>query len=157
MQGSYIPVCGRPTLKGTACQNPQDLGGACARHLTPEERAILPRVEMPTLLPERTEPACWAWALPDEDLGLVGDVLLIYWQAGRCAVCGESPGYELYRDHDHQTGMIRGLLCRSCNGREAGHHPSYSLFGRYRHSNPCSLLGIRVRYVHPFTGEAANG
>ena len=37
-------------------------------------------------------------------------------QGGRCAVCGE--GGALCVDHDHATGLARGLLCRSCNGRE---------------------------------------
>lgn len=37
-------------------------------------------------------------------------------QKGMCAVCQERPGQVL--DHDHDTGMARGLLCRSCNVQE---------------------------------------
>lgn len=39
-------------------------------------------------------------------------------QANRCAICG---GYQvikgdnLYVDHNHQTGKVRGLLCHYCN------------------------------------------
>lgn len=34
-------------------------------------------------------------------------------QGGMCAICdGES---ELCVDHNHRTGQIRGLLCKSCN------------------------------------------
>jgi len=39
-------------------------------------------------------------------------------QDGGCAICGKTPkeeGRRLHVDHDHQTGMIRGLLCVRCN------------------------------------------
>lgn len=46
-----------------------------------------------------------------------------YWklfeaQKGNCACCGQS--HELFKrrlhvDHDHETGVIRGLLCTECN------------------------------------------
>ena len=38
-------------------------------------------------------------------------------QGGVCAICGSIPGkgQVLHIDHCHTTGMIRGLLCRSCN------------------------------------------
>ncbi len=45
-----------------------------------------------------------------------------YWNAvycfnGGCAICKEPPGNEerLAVDHDHQTGEVRGLLCKPCN------------------------------------------
>lgn len=34
-------------------------------------------------------------------------------QGGMCAICEEST--KLCVDHDHVSGVIRGLLCRSCN------------------------------------------
>lgn len=36
---------------------------------------------------------------------------------GVCAICGreELHGRKLSLDHDHATGKLRGLLCRSCN------------------------------------------
>ena len=43
-------------------------------------------------------------------------------QNGVCAICGNPPAptgkpqqTRLHVDHDHQTGQIRGLLCRACN------------------------------------------
>ena len=37
-------------------------------------------------------------------------------QQGRCAICGDEPEVVHLRiDHDHETGAIRGLLCRNCN------------------------------------------
>ena len=38
-------------------------------------------------------------------------------QNGVCAICGETckSAQRLSVDHDHTTGEIRGLLCRSCN------------------------------------------
>src|SRR6266542_2622719 len=39
-------------------------------------------------------------------------------QDSRCAVC--SAEGKLVVDHDHATGLARGLLCRGCNVREGG-------------------------------------
>jgi len=37
-------------------------------------------------------------------------------QNGVCASCGTPPaGRKLAVDHDHETGVIRGLLCQPCN------------------------------------------
>lgn len=36
-------------------------------------------------------------------------------QGGACAVCGEEEEGYLHVDHDHTTGKVRGLLCKSCN------------------------------------------
>lgn len=37
-------------------------------------------------------------------------------QNGCCAMCGRACG-ELHIDHDHHTGIVRDLLCMSCNTR----------------------------------------
>ena len=43
---------------------------------------------------------------------------LLSTQGGMCAICEHSPRQgelALSADHEHSTGRIRGLLCRSCN------------------------------------------
>ncbi len=42
-------------------------------------------------------------------------------QGGGCAICGTPPKrMRLSVDHDHETGMIRGLLCHGCNTKMVG-------------------------------------
>jgi len=32
-----------------------------------------------------------------------------------CALCQKEKDYDLYVDHCHTTGKVRGLLCATCN------------------------------------------
>lgn len=42
-------------------------------------------------------------------------------QGGGCAMCGAPPTTKrLHIDHDHKTGLVRGLLCNYCNYRVLG-------------------------------------
>ena len=36
-------------------------------------------------------------------------------QSGLCAICKEKPEKDLFVDHCHSTGRVRGLLCSNCN------------------------------------------
>jgi hypothetical protein len=37
-------------------------------------------------------------------------------QKGKCAICGVAVAYDKIKtDHDHNTKMVRGLLCNTCN------------------------------------------
>lgn len=38
-------------------------------------------------------------------------------QQGGCGICGKKPGglHAWHGDHDHKTGVFRGVLCRNCN------------------------------------------
>lgn len=52
-------------------------------------------------------------------------------QGGGCAICGKPP-YKHMRlacDHNHKTGLQRGLLCAPCNGRILGRLERYSRYG----------------------------
>jgi hypothetical protein len=53
-------------------------------------------------------------------------------QGGVCAICGEPRPEErtLHVDHDHETGVIRGLLCFRCNNALGDFREEYELFQR---------------------------
>lgn len=99
------------------------------------------------------DPDCWSW--PVVELPCDGDdwalrVAFRDWHDGRCAVCGYRAS-QLVEDHDHDTGLVRGMLCRQCNSAEP--HDD-GLFGKYRGRPPAQMLGAHLRYWDPFHGWA---
>ena len=107
-------------------------------------------------------PACWTWPVTEQDHERAflaagpgtgygrdrGLALIEDWQAGRCAICSYGTG-QMEADHDHQTGYLRGMLCHSCNVREAHAWPDDPLFSRYRQRPPSVILGVRCYWSAP--------
>lgn len=156
-------LCTATTTTGRPCKAqpsrwPRGVYGdpqLCGRHLPVPLREIRDAgfAELERRHSERLDarvPACWTWdtAIPGEGEG--PRTAFRAWHADRCTVCGfRAP--RLVDDHDHDTGLIRGLLCRSCNGREP--HDD-GLFRKYRERSPAQILGIHLRYYDPWRGWA---
>jgi len=51
---------------------------------------------------------------------------LLQAQHNQCAICGNTPKQRLHVDHDHATGVVRGLLCADCNTK-VDWHAKYAL------------------------------
>jgi len=51
------------------------------------------------------------------ELTVVGFLSLLWHQQERCAICRGvlGTGSATHVDHDHATGVVRGVLCRMCN------------------------------------------
>jgi hypothetical protein len=41
--------------------------------------------------------------------------LMFSMQNGVCAICNQKSVHKLAVDHNHETGEVRGLLCKQCN------------------------------------------
>lgn len=103
-----------------------------------------------------SQPACWSWEVTRDALDAAyrarqcndaRDVLM-HWQLGRCAICA-APDRWLVLDHDHDSGLVRGLLCESCNCAEGWR--DLPVIAKYRHIHPAYILDLRVRYVAPYS------
>ena len=143
--------CGRPTKAGTPCRSWRiPYGVACHQHATQDERTDAELREMSNPLSwqniifqaplhQRDYPACWDWpavvATSSEEF--------VDWHKGRCAVCGDD-GRRLVVDHCHDTGLVRGYLCRSCNVLEGT--GTNDIFEDYRLRPPAVIL----RWAQPY-------
>jgi hypothetical protein len=53
---------------------------------------------------------------------------LIRQQGGLCAVCGRREAKQV--DHDHETGVVRGIVCLLCNAAMGAFHDDPNLIRR---------------------------
>ncbi|GAB4584441.1 hypothetical protein Ntsu_22730 [Nocardia sp. IFM 10818] len=89
-----------------------------------------------------------------------------YWaiyeaQGRKCAICRRATGVrkKLSVDHDHATGMVRGLLCTMCNRNVLGHlrdEPEAFDRGKRYLSHPPAVEVIGCRIV-PEGGAPVKG
>ena len=103
------------------------------------------------LLDRQGIPSCHVWQVPEEEVPphLSATQALRRWQAGACAMCSAFPK-RLLVDHCHRTGLVRGLLCTSCNTAEGlGNSPA---FAAYRERPPAVILGVEEQYGSPWDG-----
>lgn len=96
-------------------------------------------------------PSCHVWQVPKGEVPphLSAASALRRWQDGACAMCSARPE-RLLVDHCHRTGLVRGLLCTSCNTAEgATNSPA---FDAYRARPPAVLLGVEEQYGSAWDG-----
>lgn len=105
------------------------------------------------LLDRRGVPSCHTWIIPEGEVPphLSATQALRRWQDGACAICSARPK-RLLVDHCHRSGLVRGLLCTSCNTAE-GLRDAPS-FAAYRSHPPAVLLGAEEQYGSAWDGFA---
>ena len=106
------------------------------------------------LLDQHGVPSCHVWRVPAGEVPphLSATQALRRWQAGACAMCSALPE-RLLVDHCHRTGLVRGLLCTSCNTAEG--LQSAPSFVAYRERPPAVMLGVDEMYGSPWGEEIA--
>ena len=61
-----------------------------------------------------------------------------------CAICGVAPGTVV--DHDHFSGLVRGLICIDCNGRvDWCPHVQNCMFADYLNNPPAADLQLKYK------------
>lgn len=92
----------------------------CGRHYSRWRKYGDPLASAQRNRPTANEPNGWP-RHAYERYGLTAETFGALWerQSGECAICGRALEMSGMRscnvDHDHATGVVRGLLCRACN------------------------------------------
>ena len=80
---------------------------------------------------------------------------IIDFQGGKCAICQRATGARrrLSVDHSHDSGLVRGALCKPCNRNILGHaRDDIAFFERcieYLRNPPAQqVIGERVAPIH---------
>ncbi len=100
---------------------------------------------------DRPQPAYLQWDRNHERLsenallleGSEGLSALWDWQENRCAMCGFEDD-KIVKDHCHESGLIRGLLCTGCNLEESRRNDIR--WQIYRKFPPTKLVNVKVFY-----------
>lgn len=103
-----------------------------------------------------SRPAFLDWSTDDLPASCSPSVYRVnVWHDQECALCGG--GGDLVVDHDHETHLTRGMLCRSCNVREG--RGAGGVFAQWREGcNPGQMYGLAETYWTAFTwGEYLPG
>lgn len=92
--------------------------------------------------PQRTDH--WRWPGYCGPIGKTGPMRtrLVEIFGPACQACGVRPNECI--DHDHNTGIIRGLLCLYCNNNiDLCRHPSGCAYAEYLNDPPAYSLGLK--------------
>lgn len=81
------------------------------------------------------------WRLSRYGLSVEGYQELLTRQNGKCSICITELKKKPCVDHDHKTGVVRGLLCRNCN----------TILGQAKDS--ISILEATIQYLKRFENE----
>lgn len=74
-------------------------------------------------------------------------------QDGKCAICGMHQNdlpYRLRVDHNHETNIVRGLLCTSCNIVLGHHGDERSELGKHikKYKAKITILKRAIEYLN---------
>lgn len=84
---------------------------------------------------------------------------LYHFQGGVCFICRRATGKtrRLTVDHDHKTGLVRGLLCRPCNTFLGHLRDEIEAFGRASEYLTDPPFARMIRGASIITSGAQNG
>lgn len=163
--------CDRVKRNGEPCKNMiRTHWAACLSHMNDEEKGEADALDEAIEQHERQlDRALWRravlryarWRSTLPDLTAITNEddqwnLFVDTHEGRCGACRRGPDKVL--DHDHRTGLVRGLLCKRCNSmpvssivhknhwRVRGLVPVIALYCQYP---PAAVMGVCIDYAHP--------